>query len=136
MFLMMLSEDQKKLFMEFAYAMAAADDNIAPEEIDIMRAYMAEMEFEITEKPALRQIDDILADINRVSDIKTKKIFLFEIIGLIMADGVYNDAEKEIIKKALQEFDLDSHFEEQCIQMVQDYLNIQQIIISFVIGEE
>lgn len=94
MFLKMLSEDQKKLFMEFAYAMADADDNIAPEEIDIMRAYMEEMEFEITEKPALRKIEEILADINRVSDIQTKKIFLFEIIGLIMADGVYDDSEK------------------------------------------
>ena len=94
MFLPMLAEKQKYLFLEFAYAMAAADGNIAPEEERIMEAYMAEMELFIKERPARRALDDILADIHSTCDAQTRRIFIFEIIGLVLSDGVYDASEK------------------------------------------
>lgn len=136
MFLPMLAEKQKYLFLEFAYAMAAADGNIAPEEERIMEAYMAEMELFIKERPARRALDDILADIQSTCDAKTRRIFIFEIIGLVMSDGVYDASEKELMKKALKQFSLDAQLEKQCQDLIQEYIKLQQNITALIIGKE
>ncbi len=136
MFLPMLSEKQKHLFLEFAYAMAAADGNIAPEEERIMQAYMAEMDIFTKERPTQRALDDILADIRAISDVKTCRIFIFEIIGLVLSDGIYNTSEKELIQKALEKFALEPQLEKQCIAFIQEYIQLQQNITSVILDKE
>lgn len=136
MFLPLLSEKQKYLFLEFAFAMASADNVIAIEEHQTIDAYRAEMELGTTEIPSQRPIDDILLDIKEISDPKERKIFIFEILGLVLSDGEYDTSEKEIIKKALQYFDLGMELENKCIELIQTYLQIQQEINALILNKE
>ena len=104
MYLNLLKDNEKELFLEMAYYLAAADGNYSDSEKLMMKEYGKEMQVEILHGTIKRTVEEILDEINNKSDEKTKRIFIFELVGLTLVDGCYDESEKEFINKMANKF--------------------------------
>lgn len=126
MYLSMLTEKQKEYFLKLAYQMALIDNNLSENEKIMMESYCNEMQIPVPENIREESIDEIIESMRSEATVVEKKIMIFEILGLALADGSYDEVEKEIIQKALNAFGLDKAFGDFCEKKVSEYLNIQE----------
>ena len=73
----------------------------------------------------VKPVDMLIKDIKLNSDNKIKKIFVFELIGLAMADGNYDENERALINKLEEEFELGSGFAMNCEAVLKKYIECQ-----------
>ena len=133
MYLSILKKEEKKLFLDLAYSLASADGNIADEEKTIIDHYCDEMEIE-KQLPTTVDKSEIVNKLTEVSDMQNKKIIIFELIGLAMADNNYDEAEKEFITEAVSQFELSIDYMESCEKIISEYLSLQAKINNLILG--
>ena len=59
-----------------------------------------------------------------------KKIILFEIIGLLFADGVFDQKEQAFLSKYAAEIGLDSYVVDKQIELMEKYLTVVHEIMD------
>ena len=124
MYLALLDEKEKELFLGLAYDLASADGDYSDEEKAVINGYCQEMQIPFESK-MIKPVDDIIAEINSRSDERVKKIFILELIGLAMSDDIYGDNEKALIRKMEKEFNADKDFAEKCENILNEYIAFQ-----------
>ena len=99
MFLMELEEEEKKLFWTLAINMIMADGIISEEELNLLNQYQKEMgtSFKL-ERGYVLTTDDLSKDIESCSK-RTKRVILFELLGLAYSDHEFAREEQDIIDK-------------------------------------
>ena len=127
-------ENEKKLFLGMAYDLAFVDSNYSKEEQAIMEAYSHEMQCEFDINTMVKSEDEIIDEIKSNSTIRTKRIFVFELIGLAMVDGNYDENERQLIQKMEVEFGLMKNFSKECEKVIAEYISFQERINSIVLG--
>jgi hypothetical protein len=135
MYLSMFSKEKKELFLEFAYHIAKIDGGCSKEEESIMQLYANEMHLEEWNLSQERDIDIILNEIIECSEKRDLKIFVFEVLGLVLVDGVYDEREKALLNKVIDIFQLDNNYLQSCKDKLEKYLILQQEINSLVIEQ-
>ena len=133
MYLAFLNEDQKRLFLQFAYHIASADGNYSTEEKMMMDSYCDEMEIEHDFDIPEQSVDEIIRQIALACSKREKQIMIFEAIGLAMADHSYDSNERSIIQTAIGEFGIPKSFSHACEQFLQEYLRFQEKINEIVL---
>ena len=128
MFLSLLTSEQKKLFISFAYDLAFSDGNFSEKEKVLLKNYSMEMGMEIKQEDINGEINSIISEISRLCGHREKKIIIFEAIGLAMADYNYDEAERKVLKEALNTFGIDSEFGDYCEEKIREYLCLQEEI--------
>lgn len=125
MFLSMLNNEEKKLFAELAVTLSSIDGDYSDIERIMVESYCKEMDIKYicSEMPNFEQI---ILRINCIANEKEKKIILFESIGLVLVDGIYDETEKHAISRMEKEFGISHHFTEECISMISEYLKFQE----------
>lgn len=134
MYLNSLKENEKKLFLGMAYDLAFVDGDYSKEEQAIMEAYSHEMQYEFDINTMVKSKDEIIDEIKSNSTIRTKRIFVFELIGLAMVDGNYDENERQLIQKMEVEFGLMKNFSKECEKVIAEYISFQERINSIVLG--
>ena len=134
MFLALLSGNQKRLFMSLAYDLAISDDDFSENEKMAIKEYSREMEIEMKLEEADKDINHVISEMNNICGEREKKIIVFEIIGLAMADHNYDDGEREIVKKALSIFELEQGFGDYCEKKLSEYFELQEELNSRILG--
>lgn len=134
MYLSILSSEEKRMFLGLAYDLAASDGDYSAEEQDTIQGYCYEMQMEFDEKTMVRPIDEIINGFSQKSNLKTKKIVVFEVIGLAMADNSYDDNERAIISDMENKFGLDKSYGEECEKVIGEYISFQNRINNLVLG--
>lgn len=125
MFLSLLNTNQKKLFLSFAYDLAASDGDFSENERMAIKSYAMELAMEIKIEDVDKDLDHVVMAINKQCGVREKKIIVFEIIGLAMSDYKYDDGEREIVGNALTIFGLDAEFGDFCEKKLTEYLHLQ-----------
>lgn len=125
MYLSVLSNEEKDIFLSVAYAVASADGNYSDMEKAIIAEYCREMQMEYKEITLSKFDETLLERINEISSEIVKKIIIFEIIGLTMIDKNYDDKEKELVKKILDIFEIDIRYSEKCEEVIREYISLQ-----------
>ncbi len=128
MYLSLLNEEQKELFLHLAVYLASADNDLSEQEIQLIQSYSKEFKMNIDPEIFNTNID-IDRIINRfyaISDIREMKIIVFELIGLAMADHKYDDSERIVIKKLISSFDLEINFDVFCENKLSQYFILQE----------
>lgn len=120
--------------MGLAYNFAASDGDYSIEEQVTIQEYCFEMQIEFDEKTMVKPIDEIICEFSQRSNLKTKKIIVFELIGLAMADNKYDDNEKSIVLDMENKFGLDKRFGDECEKIIDEYISFQNRINNIVIG--
>lgn len=120
MFLDMLNKDEKEWFLDLAIKAAEANGDVAQEEIQMLRTFAAELNIPARTKTD-RELNDILKDFSENSSKKSKKIVLFEIIGILFADSEFDDEEKKYLDKVTTVLDLDDSVKNEMITEINEY---------------
>ncbi|MDH2336000.1 hypothetical protein QTH19_07235 [Clostridium perfringens] len=125
MYLSMLNEKQKELFLGFAYHLVVSDGIYSPEEKALMNSYCYEMQIDLEPNKFIKPLDNILEEINIECRTKEKKIIIFEVIGLAMSDSSFDKEERELIHDAVIRFNLEADFDIKCEGAICEYIEFQ-----------
>lgn len=134
MYLSLLNPEEKNLFLELAVTIAAADGDFSSDEKIMVQAYCNEMQISYDEEIKPHALDELLFALQEKSSERTKKIIVFELIGLAMSDKKYDESEKDIILKLQKEFNLTQNFTEQCEQIILDYISFQEKLNALILA--
>lgn len=125
MYLALLNEKEKEMFLDVAFNLVAVDGNYSDEEKAVINGYCQEMQCIFDEKTMVKPMDVLIKDIKSNSNNRIKKIFVFELIGLALADGNYDEDERELINKLEMEFDIGLGFAKKCEDILNEYIAFQ-----------
>lgn len=134
MFLSILTQEEKQLFLNLAYTLACSDGEFGPEEKQLFAAYCQEMDttFDPPQNPL--DLQEQLAELKKVVLKNNRKVIYFELLGMAMADGRYSDEEKAILEKLRESFELPSEFSTQCHTILEQYFEIQESLTNLLLG--
>lgn len=132
MFLNNLTQEKKELFLSLAYNISCIDDNYADEEKMVLEQYCVEMDIRMDKIQLIEDFDKILNRINILCNFQEKKIFVFESVGLILADGVIHDKEMEAITNMVRLFEINDNYFEDCMKLIKEYYDLQSRMMNLI----
>ena len=100
----------------------------------MINGYCQELQCQFDEKTMVKPIESLIQTIKIDSSEKAKKIIIFELIGLAMADGNYGSDERKLISQMLTEYNIDSDFANKCECILNEYIGFQGRINGLVLG--
>lgn len=133
MYLALLSDEQKELFLGLAYHIAVLDEDYRDAEKAIIAGYCQEMKTTFVKEKMVKPIEYILSKLNSISDKRVKKIIVFEAIGLSMVDNNYDDDERKLVARMETLFGLESGFAIKCESILNEYILFQNKINQLII---
>lgn len=134
MYLALLKEEHKELFLGLAFNLALADGDYSDEEKAVIASYCQEMKIVFNKEKMVRPVNELISRINLLCDIQEKKIIVFETIGLAMSDYNYDERERKLIKLMTDTFDLGDGFTNECESILNEYISFQGEINKLIIG--
>lgn len=134
MYLTLLNKEEKNLFLSLAYQASIVDGEFGIEEQELLRKYCEELAVDESQMDKSRSLEQILATLVELSDFKSKKIILFEIVGLIMIDGKNNASEEKLVSYIAKRFGLEVEYLQSCKDIVLEYIEFQGKINNIVLG--
>lgn len=102
MFLNLLQESNKDLFLKLCVHASLANEIFAEEEKEMIYAYCREMNIAEHIPEETEEFDKIVDSLAVQADDVEKNIIILEILGLIKADGIYDEKEEEFMKKLVK----------------------------------
>lgn len=125
MYLALLNEKEKEKFLGMAFNLATADGNYSEVEKAAINGYCQEMQCNFDEEMLVKPMDVLIQDIKLNSDNRIQKILIFELIGLAMVDGSYDEDERSLINKIMVEFNIGVEFAKNCENLLKEYIAFQ-----------
>lgn len=107
MFLNRLIDEEKLAFLELAHYIARSDNTFSLTEKDIINNYCIEMQIENIDFD--EKSFDIYNTLGKVTNKKSQKIVLLEILALIYSDNFLHEEERKVLEKIIEEFNLNYH---------------------------
>ena len=136
MYLSLLNNYQKSLFLSLALYLANTDSDYSKEEHEVIQSYCNEMNITENSFIPFTNITEIISKIDESSNTQEKKIVIFEAIGLAMIDNDYSDNEKKLIQLINTYFGFDETFIIKCEELVNRYLIFQKEINNHILNNE
>lgn len=134
MYLSRLSEKQKNLFLELAYQLALIDNDYSEKEKIMIKSYCDEMGMEVPAAVRAASIDEIISAMNSGCTALEKKIIVFEMLGLAMVDGNYDESEREILAEIMRVFEVEEDFARESEKLLDEYIGMQNRMNTLVLG--
>lgn len=133
MYLALLNDEQKKLFLDLAVVLASADGGYSEEEKSVIAGYCQEIQIDLIEECPRKSIEEIINQLNTMCTEREKKIVIFESVGLAISDGIYHVTEREMIKNMIEKLNLKKEFGNECENMIKKYMEFQNKINKLII---
>ena len=105
MFVNLFDQEEKEKFLELIYKMATCDGVYAEEEKELLNNY--KIEFGIDQIPDTLSVHDLVQYFAEKTDDK-KKIVLFELYGMVLADDEIGKREKDMFEEIKKIFALNT----------------------------
>lgn len=134
MYLSMLREEHKTVFLELAYELAFLDNDFSEKERIMIESYCNEMRVEVPTIIRARTINEIVESMKSDWEDREKKMVVFEIIGLAMVDGNYDNVEKKAVEDIAAVLQIEESFVEQSEVLLNEYLEMQNKINRLVLS--
>lgn len=123
MFLNQLSAEEKKAFANLSVQVAKANGEVAEEEKGMIREYCKEMEIPVISLDDVWPMDKIISVFSD-SNMHVKRIVLLETLGLVYADGNYDEAEQGMVKDYAEQIGLSSADVEEQTDLIKRYIEL------------
>lgn len=134
MFLHAMTDKQKNLFMKLAIKAAEANGVVEFEEKNMLKAYGIEMGI----KPIYEtdsKTEDIIAELKALCDEKTKRIIVFEILGIMISDSEFDEMEKSFVDEIVSAFSIPSDQKQQMLELLNEYAAVFKKISNLVLQQ-
>lgn len=105
MFLNELKKENKELFLDLCNYAALSNEIMEETEKEMIYAYCREMNISGKIPESKESLEQIIEYLEKNTSEKEKNIIILEILGLLRADGIYDEKEKEfmvILQKGLK----------------------------------
>ncbi len=133
MFLMSLNKALKPLYLELAVKAAEANGIVAQEEKNMLKAYGQEMDIEPIYSTN-KTIDEVLSTITSLSSSANDlRIIIFEILGLLQSDSVFDEKEQEFVERIASAFGISSTLCAEMKDLLRDYSLLYNRICKLVL---
>lgn len=134
MYLQLLKENEKKFFLSLANAVSLLDGILGDEEQQMLDSYCTEMGVSNRLLQEIIPLDNAINSLVNETSLLTKKIIIFELVGLAMSDGSYDKVEKDFIISLIHKFGLTNDYLSKCQTYISDYISLQSKINTLVVG--
>ena len=131
MYLAILNDEQKNLFLNIAKKLASTDGNFSEDERQVIDGYCHEMSVSVVKKLDIAK-EDMIERLGSISNTSEKKIIVFEFAGLVMADSNFDESERVFLKQIAEKFDIDLNYINKCEKVFQRYIELQNEINALV----
>lgn len=127
MFLNKLNVLEKKAFISLSVHAAKANDKITESESEMIEEYCKEMGISFFDINSICSIDEIIT-IYKDSEPVSKNIVLLESLGLLYADGLYDEKERNFIKDFACKIGLPESTVEKYEKLIESYMKLLKTI--------
>lgn len=131
MYLSLLTSEEKNAFLELAITIASSDNDFSDHEKAMVQLYCNEMQIAYSDNIKVRPLAEILSALKECSE-RTKKIILYEVIGLVLVDGEV-DSETNILNEMQKAFNISPDFTKECKNILQEYISFQEKVNALVL---
>lgn len=125
MYLTLLSQKEKEIFMNLAFNLSVADGDFSEAEKSVLEGYCQEMQCSFDKSLMTKTTEELVEEIAQSSEDKIKRIFVFELIGLAVIDGKYDEREQKVVEKMVKMFALDIGYAQNCENLIKEYIDFQ-----------
>lgn len=132
MFLNGLKNSQKSLFMELAIKAAESNGVVPLEQKNMLKAFAIEMGITPVYHTE-RATEDIIDNIIEISSEKELKVIIFEILGIIVSDGVFDGKEKVFVTHVIEKCNMDIALIDKMVELLSKYASVYQEIVDVVL---
>ncbi|MDM8209553.1 hypothetical protein [Mediterraneibacter glycyrrhizinilyticus] len=124
MFLSLLKPEEKELFLHLCVHAANANEVFSESEKNLIQTYCTEMGINVPENLAPHEIDQVIEKLNSSSDMRSKKIIILELLGLVLVDKDYDAKEKDFMYQLSNELGLQTDVLEEMSAKLHSYLKL------------
>ncbi len=132
MYLSMLSIEKKYLFRNLELIMSKIDGDFSPEEKALIDTHCIEMHIDNNNYEVQTSLDKVLSEINKTLTPQEKSIFFLELVGTIMADNVYHDAEKGLADKLADIFEINQEKKDEAFKIINEMKMIYEKCANYI----
>ena len=129
MFLNRLELIEKEAFVSLAVKAAEANGHVADEEYQMIEEYCKEMGIAFFDAKNVKSIEEVISIYSGSSE-QNKKIAVLEIIGLMFADGGYDDVEKAFVNKFAEEIGVSQDSVQKCEDALGKYIDMSRELLG------
>lgn len=127
MFLYELNQTEKENFISLAVDAANANGELADEEYLMLQEYCREMLIPYFEADRAKSVSEIIPEFAR-STARVKKIVIFELIGLLVADGEFDNKEKNFLKEFSNGIGVNDKEVDKLTDLFNEYMDLSKKI--------
>ncbi len=131
MLLNQLGTEEKEAFISLVVNAANANEIVEDEENRMIEDYFREMEIPPTDLRVRKSMDDVISVFSNSTE-RSKRIALLELIGLMYADGDYDENEQNFVKNFAEKIDLSDETEKNIENVLIQYLEVIQKVCEAV----
>lgn len=135
MFLNTLNSEEKKMFIDMAIHVAESNGMIAEAEQHMIDVFSKEMELNNYDRNDLKTIDEI-KKVFQNSDEASKRVAVFELMGLGYMDGEFDEIEDRLIKEFATAIDIPDETYTRLSRDIDEYITLIGFIQDHVFGQE
>ncbi len=129
MFLNRLNLTEKGAFVSMAFHAAKANGQVEEEEKIMIGEYCKEMGLTLPDDVTVKPMNELM-DVYSNSDLQHKKIVVLEIIGMMYADGEYDNDEKEFVKSLAQKLELSTATLDEIELALEKYIEVTRELVK------
>lgn len=131
MYLNLLSKAEKELFLQACLHISSVDGSFSDDEKNVITQLCQEMQIPASFVQT-KDLDIVLGELRMTSSMRSKKVILFELAGVVMADGVYDDLEKNLMYQMAEKMELSSDFVDEAIDKISALIQLYKKIGAFI----
>lgn len=132
MFLSNLSEKEKKLFLQLSLHLSHSDNDFSDEEKLVIDTLSQEMSIPVSYEIE-QAYEDVLKELAQTADPRNKKCIIFELAGVVMADEVYADVEKQIMEQISDALGVERSVAERSVRLITQMADIYKEAAALVL---
>ena len=129
MFLNRLELIEKEAFVSLAVKAAEANGHVADEEYQMIEEYCKEMGIAFFDAKNVKSIEEVISIYSGSSE-QNKKVAVLEIIGLMFADGGYDDEEKAFVNKFAEGIGVSQDSVQKCEDALGKYIDMSRELLG------
>lgn len=123
MFLGKLNSDEQETFLSLSVHAAKVNGVVEDEEKDMIKEYCREMGISFFDAEDVQPLEKVM-EIYSASEMQNRKIVLLEILGLVYADGTYDEKEQDFVRDLAQKLNIDPETVEKQTELITKYLEL------------
>ena len=132
MYLSMLSNDKKHLFLNLELYMSKIDGAFSDEEKQIIDVHCMEMHIDNNNYEAEMPLDEVLKQLKEKLTHKEQRIVFLELIATIMADNAYHITEKALTSRLANLLSIDDDGVENASSIINDMKSVYKRCADYI----